>query len=314
MKRTLYGAFKFNKDASPNAIYDLDNNWCTFWCGGEDFQGFQKGGSNQLCYINDGGNPVVVYENGNWVKDHYRTLLFYQRDSSGTTYGRDATDALELIMAVNYDCDQTFFSYTSYPSEDAYEGLIECVGGWVFSDNIGYGVESTPTLSVSIPFSSNGTGYNKIEVNYKKGYGGWTIAYDGTRVYSPNEGWINPKHKIIIFQKDSGHHFNREASQHLCSFLLANASENAVLEYNGVFHGTTVGSKMFLPCRTNYLSENIKLYVAPCVGDVVCYYQQRKVAEYNIKQLVSGDEKGRCITFNSYRDVATGDISISINK
>lgn len=312
LKTTIYGAFKFNKDATPSAIYRLNNNWCSFYCGGEYFQGFEKGGSNQLCYVNDGGVPIVVYENGNWVKDHYRTILFYEKDSTGT-YGSDAIDASEVVDAVNYECDQTFFSYTSYPSEEAYDGLTECRGGWVFPDHIGYGVASTPSLSVSIPFYSNGA-HNKIEVVYSRGYGGWTIKYDGTRVYSPNEGWINPKHKIIIFKSNSGHGFNNEESLHLCSFLLANASENAVLEYKGESHGATVGSRIYVPCGKKYLSENIKLYVAPCVGNVVCYYHQKKVAEYNINQLVSGDEKGRCITFDSYREVATGDISISINK
>lgn len=303
----VYGALKFKSDASVSSIISLGNKYDKFYCCGEEFQGFERPtGTNRLYYLDEDGERHLVYDNGSWIKDYYRTVLFYEKDSK-VTYDYELTES-SLFGILAYQCDETFFSLDT-PNMQI-EGLLDPRGAWVFAETIEYGVKANTSITLSVPFFSGGS-HSRIDVSYDKNYG-WRIKYDGVTVYSNLNGWSDQKFRTIVFSSNI-YSFHNESNLNMCAFLLANASENVIVRYKDHYIGATVGSRIALICNDKYMSEHVSIDVAPCVGSVEVYYRQ-KGTKYKTKDYFSETSKGQNITVETYQKYCALDIVIVVNK
>ena len=281
----LDGVFKFKKNLTKREILSL-NGYGDFRCVNKTMVGLfgvTENGKVRLYYEEDStSNRYLVWEEGTgWIKDCYRTITF--------DYGWVDIDVYEPIIYCTVEYLQTGSDsgsgwYEFYGTQKVHRGT------WVFPDVIDYEFpnESIREINVAVRFKDAiGSSHTSMKWN------SIGLYFDNTLVYSRTSGWKDLNARMVNFTGDVyGDDYTKDDLQ-LCGFIIATASENARVEYNGSHIVTfSAGNQVSLECSGKVMTSDVTIYAAPHVGVCQVYYKGNLIKGYDVTGNITNTQKG----------------------
>lgn len=277
----LDGVFKFKKNFTKTEILSL-NGYGDFRCVNKTMVGLfgvTENGKVRLYYEEDStSNRYLVWEEGTgWIKDCYRTITSDYGWVDGEIYS-PIINCTVGYLKTGSNSDTTFGTKKVHR------------GAWVFPDVIDYEFpnQSIREINVAVRFEDAiGNSHTSMKWNSQGLY------FDNTYVYSRAQGWLDLNARMVNFTGDAYGEDYVKDDLHLCEFIIATASENARVEYNGSHIVTfSAGNQVSLGCSGKVMTSDVTIYAAPHVGVCQVYYNGNLIKGYDVTGNITNAQKG----------------------